>query len=464
MTTITAIKDGQNNRYIRSDFDNRGHEILHRECEFRIMKARSKSGYDYTLIDDDGQTYPDFHRFINIHLVNQGRGINTRRAYAHILCKFHSFLYLTGYNIHNLYVDEILRLREFFKGSGDVQCCNESVNTYLTVVRSYLNALDIKCEALSATHNIFRNILELEDFSIKGASAKYDVSMPTNPHKLDNVPKYISFDEYIALQHVAQEAKDWNAIILMHLMFRYGMRIGECLGLTEEDITTSRIRGKDIPTLILRNRISDSNDQRAKRRYIPLTTADYDCNTYVEQWKKDDYSHIYLTESEDTEFVHAFEKFVRQSREEAESTHPQNYRQSEADIVYPSEFKKKGLKKNHYIFVNHLGKPLSAQVWGKTLKRYFIQVGIPVDSGKKANNLSHRFRHGFAMMHARFMDPTVSPHELQKMMRHRQLNSTMVYYNPTQEDEYEYKTALQNKFYDNNMELKAIMSDFLSSE
>ena len=66
------------------------------------------------------------------------------------------------------------------------------------------------------------------------------------------------------------------------------------------------------------------------------------------------------------------------------------------------------------------------------------------------------------MMHARFMDPPVPAMELQKMMRHRNLSSTMIYYNPTQEDEYEYKTKMQNKFYDNNEELNGILAGFLS--
>lgn len=93
-----------------------------------------------------------------------------------------------------------------------------------------------------------------------------------------------------------------------------------------------------------------------------------------------------------------------------------------------------------------------------------MQVGISVDVDRKNNNLSHRFRHGFAMMHARFMDPPVPPHDLQKMMHHRCISSTMIYYNPTIEDEYNYKTKMQNRFYDTNPELNSILQEFINKD
>ena len=144
-----------------------------------------------------------------------------------------------------------------------------------------------------------------------------------------------------------------------------------------------------------------------------------------------------------------------------EKDFPQNYQTCIADIVDPESFKKKGLPDNRYIFVNHLGKRLSAQLWGQRLKKYFLQAGIAIDTERKENNLSHRFRHGFAMMHARYMDPPVPLHELQKMMRHRSVSSTLIYFTSTLEDEYDYKTKLQNKFYDSNPILKGIIEDFL---
>lgn len=464
MITLTTLKDGQSNRYVRSDTDNRGRETLHRECAYRIVKVPSASGQDFSLMDEEGRTNTDFHKYINSYLVMSGMSLNTRRTYAHVLCKFHSFLHLMDYTMYNLGLDEVFKLRVFLKSSGKTECSNETVNTYLAVIREYFTCLEIKCEPLFQQHNVLLSSSLGEGFQVQSKVKAYDINLPKNTHKEDHVPKYISLDEYIALQKLARKFRDWTAIILMHLMFRYGMRLGECLGLTEEDVTTVRIEGKDVHALILRNRISDARYQKAKRRYSPASKSDYEGQTYTGHWKEDSNSIVTLTESSDEEFVRAFHKYIREAHEMAETLHPENYRKSEADIVCPKEFKAKGLKTNHYIFVNRLGKRLSEQMWGKQLKLYFVKVGIPIDSEKKKNNLSHRFRHGFAMMHARFMDPPVPAEELQRMLRHRRISSVMMYYNPTIEDEYKFKTKMQERFYQMNKSMNDMLMDFLDDD
>ena len=364
---------------------------------------------------------------------------------------------------YSLDLDEELRFRQYIVNHLEEAIEKEWLQVYYQpIIRAKTNKVCCE-EALSRWDDPSRGFLPPNRFipPLEEEGLMYKLNLAVNPHA-QNVPKYISMDNYIRLIEIARKKGDWAGIILMHLMFRYGMRLGECLGLTEEDYIMMRIKGIVVPTLILRNRLSDAPDQKAKRRLTPRSRSDYEGQPYIQQWRNDDYSHINLTESEDTEFVRVFEKFMRDTRERAEALYPKNYRTCEADIVFPADFKGKGLQKNHYIFVNRLGKRLSAQFWGKRLKEYFIEAGIPLDKGKKVNNLSHRFRHGFAMMHARFMDPPVPATELQKMMRHRNLSSTMIYYNPTQEDEYEYKTKMQNKFYDNNEELNGILAGFLS--
>lgn len=464
MITLRTERYGQSNCYVRIDTDNKGREILHRECQLSVIETFKGGKTQFSLLDESGQTNVDFHKYINEKMYNDGRSPNSRRKSAHVLCKFYSFTTLMNYNIYNLGSDELLKLRVFLQGTGRTQCSNKTVNAYLGVIRQFFRCLNIMNPVLFAQHDNASATQKVEnDFRVENVYYTYDLNLPVNPHA-KRVPKYISLDEYIRLVEIARKKGDWAGIILMHLMFRYGMRLGECLGLTDEDYVSTKIKGMMIPTLILRNRLSDAPDQKAKRRVTPRSKSDYEGNTYITQWRDDDYSHIYLTESEDTAFVRAFEKFMKDTRERAEAFFLDNYRKCEADIVFPKDFQKKGLKKNHYIFVNRLGKRLSAQHWGMRLKEYFIEAGIPLDKGKKVNNLSHRFRHGFAMMHARFMDPPVPPTELQKMMRHKNLSSTMIYFNPTQEDEYEYKTMMQNKFYDNNLELNGILADFLAND
>lgn len=68
--------------------------------------------------------------------------------------------------------------------------------------------------------------------------------------------------------------------------------------------------------------------------------------------------------------------------------------------------------------------------------------------------VSIKVEHGFAMFHARFSKHPADTLSLQKMMRHKSISSTMVYYNPTPEDEYKIKMEFQKELYDMIPELK----------
>lgn len=459
MNTIKTVKQGNRNHYIRVVTDEMNRVVLNRECDLDVIMTINNGQTVFSLLDGEGQTNSLFNKYINERMVEDHRSINTRKKAADVLRKFYSFIELMGYSEYALGIDELYQLRSFFQDSGPSQTSNRTVNMYLGIIRTYFAEMDIPCAALSSRREISQQIYQEGDFRVEDIHYIYDVNLPENPHVQERVPKYISLDEYIRVQEIAKAEGDLQGVILTHLFYRYGMRPGEALGLTTEDLVTCRIKDVDVPTLIVRNRVSDEPWQHAKRKLIPKSKKDYESLTYIRQWRDDDYAHYYLTES--GEFVEVLRKFIRETSEQAERNNAKNYRSCEADIVYPADFAKTGLEKNHYIFVNRLGKRLSAQLWGKRLKKYFIKAGIRVDQGKRDKNLSHRFRHGFAMMHARFMDPPVPPHELQKMMHHKNLSYTMVYYNPTAEDEYDYKTKMQNKFFDNNPRLNDIIDSFL---
>lgn len=459
MNTIKIVKQGNRNQYIRIVTDEKNRVVFQRECNLEVIVTNNDGKTVFSLLDGEGQTNSLFHKYINERMVEDHRSVNTRKKTADVLRKFYSFIELMGYSEYALGLDELYQLRSFFMDSGSSQCSNRTVNMYLGIVRTFFAKMEIPCPALSSRRELSQLVYREGDFRVDDIRFVYDVNLPENPHAQERAPKYISMNEYIRLQEIAKAKGDWAGMILMHLMFRYGMRIGECLGLTTEDLVMYRIKGIDVPTLIVRNRVSDESWQHAKRKMIPIKIKDYESLTYIKQWRDDDYAHYYLTES--GEFVEVLQKFIRETSEQAERNHTKNYRSCEADIVYPADFAKTGLEKNHYIFVNRLGNRLSAQLWGQRLKEYFIEAGISLDLGKKEKNLSHRFRHGFAMMNARFMDPPVPPQELQKMLHHKNLSYTMVYYNPTTEDEYDYKTKMQNKFFDNNPRLNEVIDNFL---
>ena len=95
------------------------------------------------------------------------------------------------------------------------------------------------------------------------------------------------------------------------------------------------------------------------------------------------------------------------------------------------------------MFLNNIGTPLSQDSWNKTLKAIFEECDIPIDKGKKKNNLSHRFRHGFAMMHLQILKtPQLI---ISKEMRHASVFSCEPYTKPTLSDQVKLQTEFANK-------------------
>ena len=90
------------------------------------------------------------------------------------------------------------------------------------------------------------------------------------------------------------------------------------------------------------------------------------------------------------------------------------------------------IKENYYVFINSIGKPINISTWNKTLREIFEKSGLSTDNHKKEHNLSHRFRHGFAMFLVQYKN--IRLEELKLLMRHESLSSTAIYYRPTEDD------------------------------
>ena len=457
MRFLDIVKVGRHNEYMRTDTDIHGKVVFERTSKVRAIESKSSGRTSYIILDSEGNSIPEVSYFLNDFLPGNGASDNTIHKAKSALEKFHAFADLMDLDITAMDEDDIHRLKKFLKGGDKGRCSNGTVNCYLGVIRAYLETRKIECDALFRRHAVAAKETSDGDFAVRNVYYVYT----SNLHVESNtkVPKYITLGQYLSILGCAKKLRDWMSIILIHLMFRYGMRLGECLGLTEEDFVYMKKGGKEVPTLIVRNRLTDKRDQKAKRKITPQTKADYSDEDYIKQWKNDSYSHYYLTESD--EFVITFVRFMKETREKAEKEHPENYATAEADVVDPESFKKKGLEKNHYIFVNHLGKRLSGQLWGNILKGYFNMAEIELDKGKKQNNLSHRFRHGFAMLRAHFMSPPVPVQVLKVMMHHKSIHSTMVYYNLTEEDEFEIKSQLQENMYKSFPEFENAINEFL---
>lgn len=259
--------------------------------------------------------------------------------------------------------------------------------------------------------------------SVLGASAMFVQPDKTHRLKADIVerkeaPRYISLSDFQRI--IAVIDGDWTIEekCIVRLMFEHGLRIGEVLGLTTEDLEWSaNSDGSPRYAVILRNRVSDQYDQHAKTLMKVTDTRQYGSIDYG----KRNYGYQRVFVSENLFFLLA---------EYAETVLSEEPKENAADSV-------KGGEGNQYLFVNSLGRPLTSSLWNKRLRRIMVSAGVAVDKESRKTNLNHRFRHGYAMFLTREATKNgrhLDEFEVMTLMRHRSITSTQVYHRPTEED------------------------------
>ena len=359
---------------------------------------------------------------------------NTRKKIAHSIKTLHSFLELQDCSLQEFNENQAHELVDFLAGRVNnknsynslTQRNNETINAFLGIFRQYFNYLGYKDNPLN------KACFQPQRFGVYDAPAYnkgkvYTFNLPEY-NKMRIIPKYITPEQYINLKKYVQEKEELGAEILLELMYEHGLRLGEVLGLTLEDIYC---HDEDNIFLILRNRKSDQNFQYSKN--LPHVTS-------VKEYKNGFYQKSFEQIKIDLDLFNKITEYIEIKHPTAAESYPENYKGTQADIV-TKNFQH---DENHYIFLHKQGKILNDQTWNNYLRKLYLLHSIIVDENKKEYNLSHRLRHGFAMFHAHHKENPVSQLMLQELLRHKDINSSDIYYNPTLEDELQVKTDFQD--------------------
>ena len=107
---------------------------------------------------------------------------------------------------------------------------------------------------------------------------------------------------------------------------------------------------------------------------------------------------------------------------------------------------------NYYIFLNHLGRPLSQTLWNNRLREVFEDCGLPLDKDVKEHNLNHRFRHGCGFFNVEILHRNRL--ELKLILRHKSIASVECYYRPTISDQIEKNNKYVEALYEQIPTLK----------
>lgn len=445
MVILQEEKNRRQSLFTKIIKDEEGRFSSQRTVLFPFFQVEIEGFRYFVPYDDNMNVISMTFQFLNYKM--RESPFTSRKKAAYALRLLYCFLSLTNHSLQDLDELAILELRAFLRGintspknsfSYKTLRSNSTVNEYFSVYREFFKFAGINCEAIFRSHNV--NSYMFEDASIPPNQIRYDNNLRTSNNS-NTIPPFITPDQFRKIYKEMQNAKDLQACIIVKLMYVYGLRLGEVLGLTIEDFQEEKKDGKLIPVLYLRNRMSDEVFQFAKGLPHVIDRRQYSSGDYKSQKQR-----VVLTYA----FYDEVLEFIGRHHNVMSQKYPENYEHGIADIV-SSEFIQSA---NHYVFLNRYGRVLSDQNWNMRLKHYFNKVGIPIDHNSRENNLSHRFRHGFAMFHAYFREHHVDALKLQEMMRHRSITSTMVYYNPTSEYEFEEKTEFQNELYDLIPELK----------
>lgn len=403
------------------------------EKKIKVTKVHIKNGDFILLYDSDMNVIRDAYLYLNKDLTVGSYSANTKKSICTALKVLYLFLELYDCEIDKLEAREMAMLKQFVLGIADkgINYTLESVgmksnitfNKYISYYRAYFKFLGInnkiinekiECKTESSGKGLLGHTYSDSQYRYKINEKVID--------KRKTVPKYISVHEFNKICEHIKQNYTMREEIIVRLMYENGLRIGEVLGLTLEDIDNEKNY-----SIYIRNRLTDNNDQHAKGCFLPKRREDY----YLQEYLTLDYGYQVVKPMYD--LLDIIDEYIDLAHGEMSQRRRENYLNlAKVDKVNEDDFLEMG---NFYIFLNKNGTSLSASGWGKILRKIFKEVGISVDKSTRKNNLSHRFRHGFAMK--RYKEDKVDIITLAKDLRHKGIGAVMCYLKPTEDDIYD---------------------------
>jgi len=433
MEFISQKKTGTRNIYFRVKTDTAGVVASMEPYDCRVLPRKEDDGtLLLVLIDRKGNIRTDAFHYLNETL--RATKYATRRQIATALNLFYIWSDLTGADPKHLNAAQVKDFVDFLwgvnvkaaEGGSRTVRTPKTVNAYYAFIKQYVIKNDWD-KAAFEQRDYARRELVIGDINMQLPYSRDPNRMRVDPLDQSTPPMHLNPEQARALIDVVKKAGDLTTLLLIELQMGYGLRRGEAIGITLEDLKKSRnVDGKMHYTIILRNRVSDAPDQHCKGLYHPTSTDEYSKTSYKNavRWvvdiKEDLYNRL-VSYYEGTRGARM--KAERRDRMRADTL---------ADSVEP--FKESHIRENHYLFVGKNGRKLSGQTYNNHLQEYFSTIGIQPDRGTKLTNCSHKLRHTFAMVLTTYMNHSVTREQLRLLLRHRSVISGEAYFTPTREE------------------------------
>lgn len=393
-----------------------------------------KNGASYfVLFDNNYSIILDAFQYLNTYM--KDRTVQTREQSMVALKYLYSYCTLFSVDVVHMTKQESTAFISFLLGLSSVGNntsfkfnkvrSNSTVNDYLACIRSYLKYLGLKRHPL------------LEMQGKKGLLNSYkNTRYATNLRTMNRryVPAYINQEEFVRMVQKCREKDDLRMECIIRLMYQSGLRIGEVLGLTFEDI----IEENGLCKVIIRNRFTDKTFQKAKFLMTVTDKNQYKSTDYDREWYG--WNKMAIT----PDMYECLMDYINQAHIPEMEKHYEQWKKCVKTDIVSNTFKERD---NFYVFINSHHTPLSNKTLEKDIRKLFTECGVPLNAdGGKTDGLAHRFRHGFAMYQVTVnkVDKLI----LSKLMRHRSVNSCEVYYTPEISEIIRIKDDISETVYD----------------
>lgn len=414
MIEIEEIKKGTSRYYKVSTYANDNKLISIRTVRYTLKNIPYNKIRCYMLFDNDGNCVENVFNFINMYKASIAE--TSREKYSLYLRYLYEFSEIIDKDISKFQRNDIDKFVVFLSGYDPNSSLADSFYTYSSKSE----------ETIAAIFNVVKEYVDYCGY----ASSKYFYNYrgikrrAYGKQKANTIcPKFISLKEmelilnYIDNDTSLSKETKMEYSLIYKLMFNKGLRIGEVLGITLEDFEEIYNNdGELYYKLYIRNRMSDSKDQRAKR--CLTMDGQYSYNAPIYHRLDIGYQQVFLSEEFHDDIIEYFDVMSARFKREEKTLF-------KADAI-------DGISDNWYIFHNkNRPTPLNKDILYNYTRKMFQDLNIHIDKYVRTNNLFHRFRHGFCM-YLLYVE-NIPPLQACKLTRHRNAEGLAIYNNPTED-------------------------------
>jgi len=381
--------------------DESGHQVVDRTVYVPYAKTNLSDGTPYHIIYDEYMN-PIDELVYHLNVRMKGYSPNSVDRAVTSLRLLAAFCEATGCSGFHIPEELCSDFDDFLRRGGKV--CSRTAAEYFNDIKTFLLATDHAGDPLMESTTRRRREEGADGVERLVTVTTYTHSPKVSGERDKMCPPHNSVGDYVAITDVMGQTKrfsngkvrlpDITGRILLTLLFFLARRIGACLGLTIEDVSSCLIveTGQIAPSLYFRERLTDVKGQMCKFGYKPKSKADYASKDYIREYNRPKNCFIVTQELHDL-----LVRYVINIHGNAARNQKQRYATTVADTVNPEKFREEwgryGITENHYLFLDTLGDRLGRETWRQRLHGYFREAGVAIGPGKSP---SHSWRHTLA--------------------------------------------------------------------